>query len=136
VQWQQPQATCAALLLLLLRCAVLCCAVLCCAVLCCAVPCCALPHARSFLRHVLDSSPGMTWKVQLDNTSVTQVAWCEGGPAAGWHLGCVNDCSHLALAGLHPLQLQAAAAAAAGGAGADAGTGADAVGAGDSGAAG
>jgi hypothetical protein len=56
---------------------------------------------RSFLRHILDSTPSMTWKIQLDNTSVTEVMWCESGPASGWHLGRVNDISHLALAGLH-----------------------------------
>jgi hypothetical protein len=46
----------------------------------------------------------MTWKIQLDNTSVTEVMWCESGPAAGWHLGRVNDVTHLALAGLMPAQ--------------------------------
>jgi broad specificity phosphatase PhoE len=63
-----------------------------------------LPRAlHSFLRHVLASASAMTWKVQLDNTAITEVAWRDDGPAAGWHLGRVNDCSHLALAGLHPL---------------------------------
>lgn len=57
----------------------------------------------SFLRHILDSTPSMTWKIQLDNTAVTEVMWCESGPAAGWHLGRVNDVTHLALAGLLPL---------------------------------
>lgn len=35
---------------------------------------------------------------------IVQVMWCESGPAAGWHLGRVNDTSHLALAGLHLAQ--------------------------------
>jgi hypothetical protein len=46
----------------------------------------------------------MTWKIQLDNTSVTEVMWAESGPAAGWHLGRVNDTTHLALAGLRGIQ--------------------------------
>jgi hypothetical protein len=46
----------------------------------------------------------MTWKIQLDNTSVTEVMWAESGPAAGWHLGRVNDTTHLALAGLLAVQ--------------------------------
>lgn len=53
---------------------------------------------------MLDSAPSMTWKIQLDNTSLTEVMWCESGPAAGWHVGRVNDVTHLALAGLLPAQ--------------------------------
>jgi hypothetical protein len=55
---------------------------------------------RSFLRSVLGSSPGMTWKIETDNTSVTELSWLHAGPAAGWHLNRVNDTAHLLLAGL------------------------------------
>eukprot|EP00878_Enallax_costatus_P023734 GHUV01025271.1.p1 GENE.GHUV01025271.1~~GHUV01025271.1.p1 ORF type:complete len:217 (+),score=59.80 GHUV01025271.1:1044-1694(+) len=55
---------------------------------------------KCFLRHVLDSAPGMTWKIETANTSITEVAWVAAGPAAGWHLKRVNDIAHLALAGL------------------------------------
>jgi hypothetical protein len=67
----------------------------------------------------------MTWKIETDNTSVTELSWVQAGPAAGWHLNRVNDTSHLLLAGLtgklqegqlgdsQPTQTAAAAAAAA-----------------------
>jgi len=42
----------------------------------------------------------MTWKIQLDNTSITEVMWCDSGPAAGWHVGRVNDTAHLVVEGL------------------------------------
>jgi hypothetical protein len=81
--------------------------------------------SRSFLRSVLGSSPGMTWKIETDNTSVTELSWVQAGPAAGWHLNRVNDTAHLLLAGLtgkvqegqhgdsQPTEAAAAAAAAA-----------------------
>lgn len=54
----------------------------------------------SFLRGVLGSDPSMTWKIGIDNTAVTELAWCADGPAAGWHLRRVNDTAHLVVAGL------------------------------------
>jgi hypothetical protein len=42
----------------------------------------------------------MTWKIETDNTSITELTWVAAGPAAGWHLNRVNDTAHLLLAGL------------------------------------
>ncbi|KAF6255623.1 histidine phosphatase superfamily [Scenedesmus sp. NREL 46B-D3] len=55
---------------------------------------------KCFLRSVLGSSPAMTWKIETDNTSITELTWVQAGPAAGWHLNRVNDTTHLVLAGL------------------------------------
>jgi broad specificity phosphatase PhoE len=46
---------------------------------------------KCFLRYVLDSAPAMTWKINLDNTSITEI----GLNAKGWHILRVNDVSHL-----------------------------------------
>jgi hypothetical protein len=54
----------------------------------------------SFLRSVLGSNPAMTWKIETDNTSITELTWVQSGPAAGWHLNRLNDTAHLLLAGL------------------------------------
>lgn len=55
---------------------------------------------KCFLRGVLQSRPALTWKIRLDNTAVTEVAWVETGAAAGWHILRVNDTTHLALEGV------------------------------------
>ncbi|KAI8474396.1 MAG: histidine phosphatase superfamily [Monoraphidium minutum] len=50
---------------------------------------------KCFLRGVLGSEAGMTWKIRLDNTGLVSLGWVEAGPAAGWHLLRVNDTGHL-----------------------------------------
>ncbi|CAF1527590.1 unnamed protein product [Didymodactylos carnosus] len=46
---------------------------------------------KCILRHILNSDPSMTWKIQLDNTSITEIAYS----VRGWHIIRVNDISHL-----------------------------------------
>ena len=46
---------------------------------------------KCLLRKVLDSNPSMTYKIVLDNTSITQVSYSQ----TGWHLVKVNDAAHL-----------------------------------------
>ena len=52
---------------------------------------------KCFLRHVLGSDAAMTWKVRLDNCSITEVGFEEDVTArdAGWHVLRVNDTAHL-----------------------------------------
>jgi broad specificity phosphatase PhoE len=46
---------------------------------------------KCFLRYVLGSSPKMTYKIVLDNTSITRLKYNE----LGWHLVSINDSSHI-----------------------------------------
>ncbi|KAF8064686.1 gpmB [Scenedesmus sp. PABB004] len=55
---------------------------------------------KCFVRGVMNSAPDLTWKIQIDNSSVTELVLVEGGAAEGWHVCRVNDTAHLALAGL------------------------------------
>lgn len=61
-------------------------------------------HGMAFkcvLRHVLDSSPSMTRKFALHNTSITELGWVpeevavDGGLQPGFHILRVNDTAHL-----------------------------------------
>jgi broad specificity phosphatase PhoE len=49
---------------------------------------------KCLLRFVLDSNPQHTWKIAIENTSVTEIAFTE---ELGWSLMRVNDCAHLQL---------------------------------------
>ncbi len=46
---------------------------------------------KSIIRHILDSAPAMTWKINLENTSLTVFHLKE----QGWFLDTVNDAAHL-----------------------------------------
>lgn len=46
---------------------------------------------KCFLRGILNSSPSMTWKIALGNTSITSFKY----DCNGWHLLSVNDMAHL-----------------------------------------
>ena len=46
---------------------------------------------KCLLREILQSDPGMTWKIDLDNTSITQLKYDE----KGWHMLGVNIVPHL-----------------------------------------
>ena len=46
---------------------------------------------KCLLRKILDSTPAMTYKFRIDNTSLTQFNWTE----RGWTLERVNDTAHL-----------------------------------------
>lgn len=50
---------------------------------------------KCLLRGVLHSDPRMTYKMRIDNTSVTVLKY---SVEAGWHLDRVNDICHLVLA--------------------------------------
>lgn len=55
-------------------------------------------HGMAFkctLRGILKSSPAMTRRIQLDNTSVTELKYVFEGPDRGWHVLRVNDTRHL-----------------------------------------
>ena len=51
---------------------------------------------KCFLRRILGSDAAMTWKIQLNNTSITEVGLVEDpeDARAGWHLLRVNDHAH------------------------------------------
>jgi broad specificity phosphatase PhoE len=46
---------------------------------------------KCFLRGIMNSDPKMTYKIQIDNTSITRVNYSN----QGWKLLTVNDSSHL-----------------------------------------
>ena len=51
-------------------------------------------HGTAFkcaLRGIMGFSPKMTYKIVLDNTSITRLQYSE----KGWHLLSINDCAHL-----------------------------------------
>lgn len=51
---------------------------------------------KAALRGILGSNPGMTHKIAIDNTSITEVRYvAKPGGLGGWHLLRVNDASHL-----------------------------------------
>lgn len=46
---------------------------------------------KCLLRGILGSNPAMTYKIVLDNTSITKVSYSN----TGWHLVKINDAAHL-----------------------------------------
>lgn len=46
---------------------------------------------KCIIRHILGSEPVMTWKINIENTSLTVFQMKE----QGWFLDCVNDFAHL-----------------------------------------
>ena len=46
---------------------------------------------KSLLHYVMGFSQSFTWKISIDNTSLTKLYFGQDG----WHLISVNDCSHL-----------------------------------------
>ena len=48
---------------------------------------------KCLLRGILESKPGMTYKIELENTSITRLKYDQNG----WHLRTVNDTGHLNL---------------------------------------
>jgi probable phosphoglycerate mutase len=46
---------------------------------------------KCLLRGIMDFSPSLTYKISLDNTSITRLGYSE----RGWHLITVNDTAHL-----------------------------------------
>lgn len=46
---------------------------------------------KCLLRGILDFSPSLTYKINLDNTSITRLKYS----AQGWHLVTINDTAHL-----------------------------------------
>ena len=58
------------------------------------VSCCVFTHGmaiRCLLRGVMDFSPKITYKIELENTSITHLKYSE----RGWHVITVNDAAHL-----------------------------------------
>ncbi|MEI6731646.1 MAG: histidine phosphatase family protein [archaeon] len=47
---------------------------------------------KSLITTILESSPALCWKIQIDNTSITQFKYT---PNPGWHLQRVNDHAHI-----------------------------------------
>ncbi|TAE08216.1 MAG: histidine phosphatase family protein [Bacteroidetes bacterium] len=47
---------------------------------------------KCIIKHFLDSNPLMTWKINLENTSITAFQYKE---PHGWYMEWVNDASHL-----------------------------------------
>ena len=48
---------------------------------------------KCLLRGILESKPGMTYKIELENTCITRLKYDQNG----WHLRTVNDTGHLNL---------------------------------------
>jgi probable phosphoglycerate mutase len=46
---------------------------------------------KCLLHYVMGFDKGFTWKVQIDNTSITKLSFGE----VGWRLYSINDCGHL-----------------------------------------
>lgn len=46
---------------------------------------------KCILQYVMGFERSFMWKVQIDNTSVTKLAFGR----EGWRVNCINDCSHL-----------------------------------------
>ncbi len=46
---------------------------------------------KCLLRKILDFSPKMTYKIALDNASLTRLTYTE----RGWHVLCINEAGHL-----------------------------------------
>ncbi len=46
---------------------------------------------KCLLRKIMGSNPAMTYKIVLDNTSITKISYSQNG----WHLVKVNDAAHL-----------------------------------------
>lgn len=46
---------------------------------------------KCLLRGIMDFSPNLTYKINLDNTSITRLKYSE----RGWHLITINDTAHL-----------------------------------------
>lgn len=46
---------------------------------------------KCLLRKIMGSNPAMTYKIVLDNTSITKISYSQ----MGWHLVKVNDAAHL-----------------------------------------
>ncbi len=50
---------------------------------------------KCFLRKVLGSNPDITYKMEIDNCSITHLIYTPDGPHKGWGLTKVNDNSHI-----------------------------------------
>lgn len=46
---------------------------------------------KCLLHYIMGFDRNFTWKISIDNTSITKLNFCK----EGWKLLCVNDCSHL-----------------------------------------
>ncbi len=46
---------------------------------------------KCLLRGIMDFDNGLTYKIRLDNTSITRLKYDKNG----WHIECVNDAAHL-----------------------------------------
>jgi broad specificity phosphatase PhoE len=46
---------------------------------------------KTLLHYVMGFDQNFTWKIMLDNTSITKLSFGD----EGWRLICVNDCAHL-----------------------------------------
>ena len=46
---------------------------------------------KCLLRGIMDFSSGLTYKINLDNASITRLKYSE----RGWHLITINDTAHL-----------------------------------------
>lgn len=46
---------------------------------------------KTLLHYIMGFDRGMTWKIAIGNTSVTKLYFNK----LGWHINCINDCSHL-----------------------------------------
>lgn len=46
---------------------------------------------KTLLHYVMGFDRGMTWKIAINNTSVTKLHFNK----LGWHIDCINNCSHL-----------------------------------------
>ncbi len=57
---------------------------------------------KCFLRRVLGSDPKITYRIGIDNCSITQLRYVPSGRHAGWSLIKVNDNAHLQECGFKP----------------------------------
>ncbi|CAB4196877.1 phoE Broad specificity phosphatase PhoE and related phosphatases [uncultured Caudovirales phage] len=46
---------------------------------------------KCILHYIMGFDRNITWKVNIDNTSVSRVSFSK----YGWYVNCINDCSHL-----------------------------------------
>ena len=50
---------------------------------------------KCLIRKIMNSDPRLTYKISIDNCSITQFKYCSEGQHQGWSLIKVNDNSHL-----------------------------------------
>lgn len=57
---------------------------------------------KCFLRRVLNSDPKLTYRIEIDNCSITHLKYAFEGQHKGWSVVKINDNSHLSKIGFAP----------------------------------